>query len=67
MTAVDAGYGLILHQVVKTRGAFGTAAIAGEDDNFDNLFGDAPATSSNSDIEVDGEDDGDLDVPDFLR
>jgi hypothetical protein len=48
-------------------GAFGSAAIADEDDNFDNLFGDAPATPSNSDIDADGEDDGDLDVPDFLR
>jgi hypothetical protein len=48
-------------------GAFGSAAVAEEDDNFENLFGDAPATSGHGDVDNDGEDDGDLDVPDFLR
>jgi cell division protein FtsZ len=48
-------------------GAFGSAAVADEDDNFENLFGDAPASSGHGDIDDDGEDDGDLDVPDFLR
>jgi hypothetical protein len=54
-----------------SNGAFGSAAVADEDDNFDNLFGDAPATSGQSSVDNDGdnngEDDGDLDVPDFLR
>ena len=48
-------------------GAFGNAAVADEDDNFENLFGDAPASSGHGDVDNDGEDDGDLDVPDFLR
>jgi cell division protein FtsZ len=48
-------------------GAFGSAVVADEDDNFDNLFGDAPANSGHGEIDNDGEDDGDLDVPDFLR
>ena len=48
-------------------GAFGSAAVADEDDNFENLFGDAPASSGHGDVDNDGEDDGDLDVPDFLR
>ena len=47
-------------------GAFNSTQISDEDDNFDNLFGDAPATSG-SNADLDGEDDGDLDVPDFLR
>jgi cell division protein FtsZ len=48
-------------------GAFGNSAVADEDDNFENLFGDAPASSGQGNIDNDGEDDGDLDVPDFLR
>jgi cell division protein FtsZ len=48
-------------------GAFGNAAVADEDDNFENLFGDAPDTAGHGAIDNDGEDDGDLDVPDFLR
>lgn len=48
-------------------GAFNSTAIADEDDNFDNLFGDTPTSSSNTVIETDEEDNGDLDVPDFLR
>jgi cell division protein FtsZ len=46
-------------------GAFNSTHISDEDDNFDNLFGDAPATSNA--VDLDGDDDGDLDVPDFLR
>jgi cell division protein FtsZ len=48
-------------------GAFSSSAIEDEDDNFDNLFGEAQATSSHTDGDSDVEDDGDLDVPDFLR
>jgi cell division protein FtsZ len=48
-------------------GAFSSPAIEDEDDNFDNLFGEAQATSSHTDGDSDVEDDGDLDVPDFLR
>ena len=51
-------------------GAFVTTQVSDEDDNFDNLFGDAPASGKASgsvpgDEQV--EDSGDLDVPDFLR
>jgi len=48
-------------------GAFGSAPVqvAEEDDNFDNLFGDAPAATHSSAVEDD--DENDLDVPDFLR
>jgi cell division protein FtsZ len=48
-------------------GAFGSAAVADEDDNFENLFGDAPVSSGHGEVDNDGDDDGDLDVPDFLR
>jgi hypothetical protein len=50
-----------------SNGAFGSSPVADEDDNFENLFGDAPASSGQGDAESDGEDNGDLDVPDFLR
>jgi cell division protein FtsZ len=48
-----------------SNGAFGSAQVADEDDNFDNLFGDTPTEAEPS--EVADEDEGDLDVPDFLR
>ena len=46
-------------------GAFNSTHFCDEDDNFDNLFGDAP--EANDPVGQDGDDDGDLDVPDFLR
>jgi len=47
-------------------GAFASAPVqvADEDDNFENLFGDAPAASQS--VAEEG-DEADLDVPDFLR
>jgi cell division protein FtsZ len=51
-------------------GAFGAGQVSDEDDNFDNLFGEAPTNGSNSSqVQDDKEstDSGDLDVPDFLR
>jgi hypothetical protein len=50
-------------------GAFGSPSspVAEEDDNFENLFGDAPVDLTSNAVDSETDDNGDLDVPDFLR